>query len=452
MSADPRLACRTSSQGRLLMRVLQAFRYAVDPTPAQARACRSHLGARRFAFSWGLALVKARLDAKARGKDVHVPYMLPALRREWNRVKDTVAPWWRENSKEAYSAGLDGLARALKNYFESRAGKRAGTRVGFPKLRKKVSRQSVRFTTGAIRVTDRTDIALPRLGRMRTHEPTTVLTERIQAGSARILSATLSLDGGRWYVSFTCEVERGERRPTCPASIVGLDVGVRHLAVLSTGETVANPRPLRKTYRKIARLNRALTRRQRRSRRWHDTARWLGRAHARVRHIRADVMHKLTTQLARTHGTIVVEHLNVSGMLQNRRLARALADAGLGELRRQLGYKCLWYGSQLIQAPTFFPSSKTCSRCGVAKATLPLSAQVFRCDHCGAVLDRDLNAATNLAALAAASVAGSGPEALTARGGDVRLAGPGEQSRMNREAGRADAQKTGAAVLRRTAA
>ncbi len=434
------------------MRVLQAFRYAVDPTPAQARACCSHLGARRFAFNWGLALVKARLDAKARGEDARVPYTLPALRREWNRVKDTVAPWWRENSKEAYSAGLDGLARALQNYFESRARKRAGRRVGFPRFCKKARRQSVRFTTGAIHISDRTHIVLPRLGRMRTHEPTTLLAERIQARTARILSATLSLDGNRWYASFTCEVERGERQPTRLTSVVGVDAGVRHLAVLSTGETVANPRPLRKAHRQIARLNRALARRRRGSRRWNDTARRVGRAHARVAHIRADAMHKLTTRLARTHGTIVVEHLNLSGMLQNRRLARALADAGLGELRRQLAYKCIWYGSQLIQAPTFFPSSKTCSRCGAAKTTLPLSAQVFRCDHCRAALDRDLNAAANLAALVAASVAGSGPEALTARGRDVRLADPGEQSRTNREAGRADAQKTGAAVPQGTAA
>ena len=434
------------------MRVLQAFRYAVDPTPAQARACRSHVGARRFAFNWGLALVKARLDAKAGGQDVGIPYTLPALRREWNRAKVTVAPWWQENSKEAYSAGLDGLARALKNYFESRAGKSAGRRVGFPRYCKKARRrQSVRFTTGAIRITDRTHIVLPRLGRMRTHEPTTALAERIQAGTARILSATLSNDGDRWYASFTCEFEREERQPTRPTSIVGVDAGVRHLAVLSTGETVANPRPLGKAHRQIARLNRALTRRRRGSRRWNDTARRLGRAHARVAHIRADVMHKLTTRLARTHGTIVVEHLNVSGMLQNRRLARALADAGLGELRRQLGYKCLWYGSQLIQAPTFFPSSKTCSQCGAAKTTLPLSAKVFFCNHCGAALDRDLNAATNLAALAAVSVTGSDPEALTARGWDVRLAGHGEQSQMNCEAGRADAQKTGAAVLQGTA-
>jgi putative transposase len=424
--------------------ILQAFRYAVDPTPAQERACRSHLGARRFAFNWGLALVKTRLDARLRGDPVRVPYTLAALRREWNRAKGTVAPWWQENSKEAYSAGLDGLARALKNYFASRAGERSGPPVGFPAFRKKsCGRQAVRFTTGAIRVEDRTYVVLPRIGRLRTHEPTTALLERIEAGTARILSAALSFDGGRWHVSFTCEAEREVCQPSRPHSIVGVDGGIRHLAVLSTGETVANPRPMCKAHRRIARLSRQLARRRRGSQRWRKTRWRLTRAHARVAHIRRDAMHKLTTTLARTHGTIVVERLNVSGMLQNRRLARALADAGLAEIRRQLGYKCSWYGSALVEAPTFFSSSKTCSRCGAAKTTLPLSERVFRCEACGWQLDRDVNAARNLAALAAAQIAaGSGPEAQNARGRDVRPKAAG-QARMNREAGSGSPHQTG---------
>lgn len=426
------------------MRVLQAYKFALDPSPAVERACRSHLGARRFAFNWGLALVKTRLDARAHGDPVRVPYTLAALRREWNRAKDGVAPWWRENSKEAYSAGLDGLGRALRNYFESRCGKRSGPRVGFPAFRKKSrGRQAVRFTTGAIRVEDRTHVVLPRIGRLRTHEPTTALLERIEAGTARILSATLSLDGDRWYVSFTCEVERNVRMPSRPCSVVGVDAGVRHLAVLSTGKTVANPRPMRKSDRRIARLNRELARRQRGGRRWHTTRARLARAHARAAHIRRDAMHKLTTALARTYGRVVVERLNVAGMLQNRRLAHSLADAGLSELRRQLSYKCSWYGSELVEAQTFFPSSKTCSRCGAVKTTLSLSERVFRCGACGCQLDRDVNAAKNLAALVAVqTAAGSGPEAQNARERDVSPEVIG-QARMNREAGTGIPDQTG---------
>lgn len=426
-----------------LMRILQAYRFALDPSPRQERAMRAHLGARRFAYNWGLALVKARLDARARGDNVEVPYTLPVLRREWNQAKEEAAPWWREHSKEAYSSGLDGLARGLRAFFDSRSGRRRGRRVAFPVFRKKgQARQSVRFTTGAIAVADGTHIVLPQLGRIRTHESTTALAERIAAGTARILTATLSWEGDRWFVSFTCEVDRTPGRPARPTSVVGVDAGVHHLAVLSTGEAVPNPRPLHGALRRIARLHRTAARRTRGSGHRQQTRRQLARAYRRAAYIRADAMHKLTTRLARTYGTIVIERLHIAGMMRNRRLARAIADAGLGALREQLRYKCQWYGSQLIEADTFFPSSKLCSGCGTAKATLALSERVFRCEHCGAVMDRDLNAAANLAALAAATP-GSGPEALNARGRDVRLAAC-EQSRMSREAGSGSPHQTGA--------
>src|SRR5690606_19800362 len=179
--------------GGFPMRVLQAYRFALDPTPRQERALASHVGARRFAFNWGLALVKERLEARARGEDVEVPWTLPALRREWNRQKHRVAPWWRENSKEAYSSGLDGLARALQNWSKSRQGERKGRRVGFPRFREKGrGRESVRFATGAIRVDDKSHVVLPRIGRVKTHEPTMALLRRIEAGTARILSATVA--------------------------------------------------------------------------------------------------------------------------------------------------------------------------------------------------------------------------------------------------------------------
>ncbi len=404
------------------MIVHQAFRFALDPSPRAERALASHVGARRFAFNWGLALVKERLEARQQGEDVDVPWTLPALRREWNGAKETVAPWWRENSKEAYSSGLEGLAAALKNWSDSRSGKRHGPRVGFPRFKKKGrGRESVCFTTGAIRVDDKSHVVLPRIGRVRTHEPTAALLKRIEAGKARILRATVSREGGRWFVSFTCEVEREPKAPRFPDAVVGVDAGLRCLAVLSTGEKVPNPRPLRKALRKLARLNRELARRKPGSQNREETRRKLARLHARVANIRQDALHKLTTRLARTYGTVVVERLNVAGMLRNRRLARVMADASLAEIRGQLAYKTVWYGSQLLEAERFYPSSKTCSRCGAVKEELPLWERTFRCNACGLVLDRDENAARTLAALAAA-VAGSGPETENARGRDVRPA------------------------------
>jgi len=237
-------------------------------------------------------------------------------------------------------------------------------------------------------------------------------------------------------VSFTCEVEREPKAPRFPDAVVGVDAGLRHLAVLSTGERVVNPRPLKAALRRIARLNRELARRKPGSRNREESGRRLARAHARAANIRRDAWHKLTTRLARTYGTIVVERLCVAGLMRSRRLTRAVADAAPAELRRQLVYKCVWYGSRLVEADRFWPSSKTCSRCGAVKEKLPLWERVFRCDACGFVLDRDENAARNLAALVA-DVAGSGPETLNARGRDVRPARWGGRSRMKREAGSA---------------
>ncbi|HEY2957331.1 MAG TPA: IS607 family element RNA-guided endonuclease TnpB [Actinomycetota bacterium] len=415
----------------------QAYRYALDPTPRQQRALRSHCGAARYAHNWALDLVKQRLDQRAAGREVELPWTLVALRREWNRSKDHVAPWWRENSKEAYNSGLDALAQALKNWSNSKHGRRKGPKIGFPHRKTKHrTRPSCRFTTGIIRVEpDRHHVVLPRLGRIRTHESTRKLARRLEAGTARILSVTVSCTADRWYASFTVEVHRRIPEHARACGVVGIDAGVRHLAVLSTGQVVPNPRPLEQAQRRLRRLNRQLARRHgprapdgtRRapSGGWQQSRQRLARAHARVAHIRRDGLHKLTAELVARHGTVVVEHLNVAGMLRNRPLARRIADAGFGELRRQLAYKTAWAGTRLVQADTFYASSKTCSACGVVKAKLPLSARVFHCEACGLRIDRDLNAARNLAALVNELVAGSGPETRNARGADrkARLVG-----------------------------
>jgi IS605 OrfB family transposase len=412
-----------------VMLITQAYRYALDPTPRQQGALASHCGAARRAHNWGLELVKQRLGQRAAGQDVEVPWTLPALRREWNRAKHQAAPWWRENSKEAYNSGLAALARALQNWADSTHGQRNGRPVGFPRRKtKRRTRPACRFTTGAIRVEpDRHHVVLPRLGRIRTHESTRKLARRLEAGTARILSATITCSADRWYASFTVEVQRNAQAPTRPEAILGVDVGIRHLAVLSTGQVIANPRPLELAQRRLRRLNRQLARRhgprahdnirQVPSTRWRQTRRRLARAHARVAHIRRDTLHKFTTELTTSYGTIAVEHLQVAGMLRNRRLARRIADAGWGELRRQLDYKTTWYGSVLVAADRWYPSSKTCSACGAVKAKLLLSARVFHCEVCGLRVDRDLNAARNLARLVD-FVAVSGPETRNARGGD----------------------------------
>jgi IS605 OrfB family transposase len=414
---------------------LQAYRFALDPTPRQQGSLASHAGGARFAYNWGLELVTTRLDQQKRGEGVRVPWTLPELRWEWNRAKEDVARWWGENSKEAYNSGLDALARALKNWNDSRNGRRKGRPVGFP--RRKTKRHAwvaCRFTTGQIKVLpDRKHIQLPRIGVLKTHESTRKLARRLEQGTARILAATISCRADRWFVSFTVEVQRTIPARNGRTSVVGVDLGVRQLAVLSTGQRTANPRALEASLRRLRRLNRELARRTPGSRRRRRTRRRLARTYARTANLRRDALDKLTTSLATQHGTVVVEQLNVAGMVRNRRLARAIADTGMGELRRQLAYKTIWYGCRLVVADRFYPSSKTCSGCGWVKAKLTLAERTFSCEACGLVMDRDLNAARNLARLVE-SVAQSGWETRNARGADRKpqLAG---QVAVKREAG-----------------
>ncbi|MEU9738638.1 IS607 family element RNA-guided endonuclease TnpB [Micromonospora chersina] len=440
--------------------VVQAYRFVLDLTPGQERAVLAHAGAGRVAYNWALARVKAVMQQRAAersygiaesGLTPTIGWSLPALRKAWNAAKPDVAPWWAECSKEAFNTGLDALARGLKSWSDSRMGKRAGRRVGFPRFKsRRRSTLSVRFTTGAIRVEpDRKHVVLPRLGRLKLHESARKLARRLEAGTARIMSATVRCDAGRWHVAFTVEVDRVERTPARPQAAVGVDVGVKHLAVLSTGALLPNPRHLEDAARRMRRLARRLARRvgpdrrsgQQPSRRWERARSQVARAHARVANLRRDGLHKLTTRLAGQYGTIVVEDLNVAGMLRNRRLARRIADAGFGELRRQLAYKTTWNGGHLVVADRWYPSSKTCSACGTVKAKLALSERTYTCLTCGLVLDRDVNAARNLAALACeATTAGSGP--VAGRGAD-RKTRPGGPVAVKRQPGTAQAGKTG---------
>ena len=224
--------------------VIQAYWFALDPTPRQRRALASHCGAARSAYNWGLGLVEHRLEQRRTGEDVEVPWTMFRLQWMWNRAKHQVAPWWAENSKEAYKSGLEGLARALRNYSDSQAGHRQGRPMGFPRRKRKGrSRDACRFTTGQIKVlSDRKHVQLPRIGALKTHESTRKLARRLEQGTARILAATVTRTADRWYVSFTVEVQRHLPASNGHASVVGVDVGVRHLATLSTGATIPNPR------------------------------------------------------------------------------------------------------------------------------------------------------------------------------------------------------------------
>jgi len=222
--------------------------------------------------------------------------------------------------------------------------------------------------------------------------------------------------------------------------------------VLSSGEQIPNPRHSNGAARKVRRLSRAVSRRigpydpatktrRHRSNRWRAATAALAKAQGRVADQRKDSTHKLTTMLAGKFGTVVVEDLFVAGMVKNHSLARHIADASFGQIRRQLEYKMAWNGGRVVVVDRWFPSSKTCSECGAVKAKLALSERSYVAAMCGLVLDRDVNAARNLAKLGEAMVAGSGPETVNGRGGQGVLALP-----VKRQPGTAQAGSTGTAL------
>ena len=389
--------------------VFEAVKVALDPSPAQERLLLSHAGAARFAFNAGLAHVKASIEAGEKPE-----WSLYGLRRWWNASKDTLAVgddgviWWSENSKEAYSSGLEALAKGLSNWAKSRKGQRKGKRVGFPRFKAK-DRATPRFayTTGFKLIDgDPKALRLPKVGRVHCMED---VSERV--GGARVLRMTVSQRAGRWYASLT--VERDDKPVTKPpkGGAVGVDLGVKTLATLSDGTVIENPRCLASSERRLKMAQKALSRKAKGSRRRVKARAKVACLHVRVANQRLDAIHKATTMIARTYSTVCIEDLHVAGMVRNHRLAKAVSDAAFGEFRRQLDYKTARTGAALRVIDRWYPSSKMCSRCGRVKAKLSLSERVYKCDGCGLVMDRDLNAAVNIL------VAGSAPETQNAHGG-----------------------------------
>ena len=461
----------------------QAYRYELDK-PSNDPAISSHVGAKRFAWNYMLDLINEQLRAReqfriiaqrqgasydeaaafaervcaipyltelnekrkkeheakiAEGKrkpgkyqpvSEWCPWSADAMLYVWNRVKDEVAPWWKENSKECYSSAFKGLARAFKNYFASKDGKRRGAPVGWPKYKKRSGRQSVGFTTGSIAILDRHHVRLPVIGACRVKEPTDKLRSKIKAGDARILRATLVDEGGKTYVSFGTLVRREVKTPSLIndffCQVQGHDVGISKLITSSDGSVVENPRAAKQIKKKISRYQRRMDRQHRvaspkcynpdgthisgtchwkdRSKRARENQTRLQKAHAHAAHIRKDTIHKASYHAATTNAVNIVEDLKVEQMGRKghgkRAFNRVQHDATLAEFHRQLSYKHSWYGSLLWLAAWWYASSKTCSNCRTKRTRLSRSTRIFRCDSCGLEIDRDLNAAKNLQALA----------------------------------------------------
>lgn len=387
------------------MRFCRAYKTELDPNQAMRTLLLKHAGARRWAYNWGL---RRKIEAYEKtGKSPNAQ----ALHRDLNLLKKTDAaqggvPWMYEVSKCAPQEALRDLDQAFKNFFRR---VKEGGKPGFPRWKSKKQGIGGFRLTGTIKVFER-HVQLPRLGRIRLKERGYLPFDN---PAVHILSATVTGKAGRWFVSLQVEVERDEVRPR--ETIGGVDLGIQRLATLSDETTFENPRTLAGAQRKLKRLQKAASRKKKGSKNRQKAVRKLSRAHARVATIREIILHEISSAISKRFGIVGMEDLNVEGMGRNHCLAKALKDAALGELRRQVEYKTRWHGGRVVLADRFYPSSKRCSRCKGMKEHLELSERTYWCDSCDLKIDRDLNAAINLR-----DVAASLSETENACGGDVR--------------------------------
>ena len=352
-----------------------AYRREVDPNKSQCTHCYQHAGVARFAFNWGLGLRIALYENEKKHTNAIAQHKL------LNSLKQTDFPWMYEVSKCAAQEALRDLDKAYKNYFE---GLKSSQPIGLPKFKKKGEHDSFRLT-GTIKVTA-THIQLPRLGLIRLKETTHI--------EGNILSVTISREADRWYASILVEQEFEPPQPI-QAPSVGIDVGLTCFAALSTEEKIYAPKPLAKKLKRLQRLSKQHSKKIKGSKNRKKSALKLARFHRKIGNIRRDFLHKVSTKLAKTKSVIVIEDLDVKGMIQ-KGLSRPISDASWGTFARMLEYKTKWYGSQLVKAPRFFPSSKKCSKCDYIAEKMPLSVRAWTCPCCKTDHDRDVNSAINL--------------------------------------------------------
>ena len=414
----------------------RAFRYELHVTDVLEPALWQHAGAARFAynqchrwFTQGLAAYREQIDAGVAKPDVEVPWSAFSFINRFNAWKNGTAPdspqaedgtrglAWKDEvfSQDVFECAANDYALAVKNWRESRTGKRRGKKAGFPARKKKFkstpsfrlrNRNKPTQVTQAIRTDGNRHVRVPGLGNLRIKGSAKQLRRAMEQGRFHPYSATISYRHGRWWISIAGQAAemhpaRKSRKPRVEGRH-GMDVGVSKLAVVANehGDITHNfpaTKALDRALRRLRRANKDLARATRDSKEWHRRKRRLQRIHGQVAFARQDALHKLTTQLARELEQLTVEDLNAAGMMRSK-LARHLSDAALGELGRMLEYKAGWYGLELTRADRWYASSKTCSACGV-KNTEFGREPVFWCadDACGHRQDRDENAATNLA-------------------------------------------------------
>ena len=355
----------------------KTFEYRIYPSAEQEVLLQKTFGCCRWVYNKVLAM---RQDEYAQaGKSKHINSYITQI-PAW---KKTDAPWLSEVDSMALQQSLRDLDKAYRNFF------RAPNKVGFPKFKSKhAGRKSYR--TNSVEIIDAKHVKLPKLG---------IVKARVsRPAEGRVLSATVKqVPSGKYYVTICCADVPAVDAPTPTVEFLGVDAGIHDIATCSTGERLPNLRNLQRSERKLIREQRRLSRKRKGSTNRAKQRVRVARVHEKVANQRKDALHKFTTHAVEESQNIAVEDLNVKGMQRNHHLAKAVSDAAMSELVRQLEYKCAWSGRGFVRVGRFYPSSKTCSACGHVYSGLTLAERVWDCPACGMRHDRDLNAAVNIA-------------------------------------------------------
>jgi putative transposase len=416
------------------------FRFCLDPTVEQCELLARHAGASRFAFNQCLRIVKTALAQRKSDPTVDVPWsgfdLINAF-NAWKQTEDagrlfsvdttsatqivvTGLPWRQEVCQQVFEEAAVDLGKGLKAWSDSRSGTRKGKRVGFPRFKKKTGvlpsfRLRNKHPKGRqplIRVGEHNrlrSITLPGIGQIGVHDDTRRLRRMLAKNRAKILFATITWHGGRWWVSLTAEASNlhpAHQHPLrCDSDRggwVGIDRGLSAFLVATTadGTEVARitdpPKALARRLKRQQLLAKSLSRKQKGSANRRDAAARLRRHHHHIANVRRHFLHQVSNKLVKTHDRLVIEDLHVAGMLANHRLAQAISDAGWADFARLLRYKQAWRHGELVVADRWFPSSRLCPACGAIRSDLMLADRAFTCS-CGHCADRDTNAAMNLA-------------------------------------------------------
>ena len=377
------------------MKIHKAYKTELKPNNKQRTALLQHAGSARWAYNWGLTQVKAAVAAGTK-----IPSAI-TLHKQLVILKHISAEqgghsWLKDCSITVTNEALRALERAVWDCLNQ---KKTGNQKGFPQYKSRKRDGIGSFKLIAPSSCSGRNIKLPKLGQFRLkeagHLPECGPVKGKTAANIKLLSTTVSERAGHWFVSVAVEEEIGDPQPNPSLPILGCDVGSRKLAVTSDGSIYQNPKALTRSLKQLARLQRAVSRKIKGSKNQEKAKKRVATLHYKISCIRRDALHKTSNSRTKNCSALVVEDLNVKGMLRNHKLARVLSDAGIGELLRQLRYKAQWRGIDLQTASQWYPSSKTCSSCGCQKLDLG-SSETFRCCGCGLTLDRDLNAAINL--------------------------------------------------------